>query len=194
MFVPISTHVYELGSSCNMQAGYPRSRKRSFLHVDRWVDVGVIRRLRSTRLVLIEYPYTVCQRLVGLLADLGSKTLEDWGLLGASEELALPLASTCLFLLTHLALTVFNDGFLGAGSVHVTLHDSIRNLLPCATRFEVVLLSDWSNSKRCGFGGAGVVRRESGLVLSVLDGPFVDPLALSGVDDILLLSSRVERR
>lgn len=66
------------------------------------------------------------------------------------EELAFPLFALFLFGLAHGALTVLDDGLFGGCGVHVTLVDSVGDLLPGSPALEVVLFFYRSDLQRCG--------------------------------------------
>jgi hypothetical protein len=130
----------------------------------------------GTRLRLVKSPYAVCLAVVDGLADLGSQALELREFVCAREEFALPLMAGILLIFTHLTLACLNDCLFGRGEVHVALIDGVGNLLPCASRFKMVLLLDGGDS----------------LCLAILNLPSLGPLSVCLVNDVLLLAFGVE--
>lgn len=149
-------------------------------------------RFGIVRLALVEFPHSVCLGVVDWLANLACQSLECWECVGAGEELALPLATSVLLLLSHLALAHFDDRLFGRCGVHVALVDCVRHLLPRAPCLEVILLLDGSNDQGRSLGDLGVECFDNALRLGVLDLPGIGPLSVNLVEDILLLAFGVE--
>jgi hypothetical protein len=146
----------------------------------------------GTRLGLVKSPYAVCLGVVDGLADLGGQALELRELVCAREELALPLMAGILLLLAHLPLACLDNRLLGRCEVHVALVNGVRNLLPCASRFEMVLLLDGGDGQGRGLGDLGVECVHDSLRLAILDLPSLGPLSLCLVNDVLLLAFGVD--
>jgi hypothetical protein len=146
----------------------------------------------GTRLRLVKSPYAVCLAVIDGLADLGSEALELREFVCAREEFALPLMAGILLIFTHLTLACLNDCLFGRGEVHVALIDGVGNLLPCASRFKMVLLLDGGDSQGRGLGDLGVECVHDSLCLAILNLPSLGPLSVCLVNDVLLLAFGVE--
>jgi hypothetical protein len=146
----------------------------------------------GTRLRLVKSPHSVCLAVVDGLADLGSQALKLREFVCAREEFALPLVAGILLIFTHLTLARLDDCLLSRGEVHVTLVDGVRNLLPCASRFEMVLLLDGGDSQGRGLGDLWVECVHDSLCLAILNLPSLGPLSVCLVNDVLLLAFGVE--
>lgn len=122
------------------------------------------------------------QRVIVLLVD-------------AVEEAALPLAALGLLGTAQFALSVFNAGLVRRDGVHIALLDVVGDVGPCTTALVQILLLERGQGERGGFVVLDDPSVNDLLGAGVLDGEGIRPLAVNGVEGLLLaLASLVQAR